>query len=858
MERVDRVHLSADLLLPKPAYCKVCSQPLLPSRSHGYNRVIRFLNFLNLDGGNVPIAYALDGAFAPYGTAVTETFKTQVAVANDVLFVHGKIYAIDIPSLRISRLDTNLLFSAPDDFSNATFCSSSTGGFGGLAVTAINSTHYVIIIQRARGTFFELHQIDVEVLSFSVIFQASLFRTKTFSNSDFGAYGAEVVKKLNSTHLLLNALSPSTVGGSPALLDFNFAGIPRLRLFNENGTTNSCPIDAIPFAAELSSGESDGLLLSLRGQSFLFSTFNTIQMILSTSLSLTPVSTPLSLSRQDVGALRVRGDLPAGFTSAGVSFIAADAPIVYKIFSANATTTIATDPLSVNTTVWGLNYAVSPSAPTFQILYLCDSIRYCVANLSSTGETFQSIPSPFFANPALDAPLMAALIGGGFVAAQRGSQQLAVYKSGFSDFGQNATLFPQAAYTVDYVHPTPSGQFGLIIRTSVSNILTLVCDPDNGCDIPKRIGAGCTNCANFVYRGQTQLGHMLLSFEQVTDSNFLLHSRGFLVPGSQAVAGSLIGFHQFAPNFFIGATPQSLFVLDASNASIVLKNLPFDPLFHSWSLRRLDIQSQPSSLGYNIILTLDDAFPWFGSSPRTVSMDYRLCWLDSQCPPSCVNFTCPLEIPSAPLAPPLARPASPTLSCSPPIPLGALCVDGVYIIQGNVTTGGQVVIATPVVIEGSLKLSNGSTVVLQNSATINVTGCLSVGGSLAVSVSSSQAQSGGTVNAINFDGGYCGGQKSTFENVTVTVTDAPACAKTTSEANYGPRSISVVFTYDISGCSPVEVNSAVLTIGGIIGIAVAGVVVVALILAAIVWAWFRKRVRPFQQHERSTTTELDE
>jgi hypothetical protein len=228
---------------------------------------------------------------------------------------------------------------------------------------------------------------------------------------------------------------------------------------------------------------------------------------------------------------------------------------------------------------------------------------------------------------------------------------------------------------------------------------------------------------------------------------------------------------------------------------------------------------------------------------------------------TCESFQC-IALPVPPAAPPVAPPptASPTdppaeppsvnpgpvNSCPPPAPFGAICVEGAYIVRSNVTTGGQVVVSAPTVVEGSLTLNNGSTIVLQNSAKINVTGCLSVGGSLVVALPSS-ATGAQNISVIEFSGGYCGGQATTFDNVTVTIENAAPCSKVTSQADYGARSISVLYTYDIQSCAPADASALALSIGAIVGIAVACAAVVGLVIATVVWSRFRARVLPFEQ-----------
>jgi hypothetical protein len=268
-----------------------------------------------------------------------------------------------------------------------------------------------------------------------------------------------------------------------------------------------------------------------------------------------------------------------------------------------------------------------------------------------------------------------------------------------------------------------------------------------------------------------------------------------------------------------------------------------DPMLSSVSLGAVSVV-KISPGGFRLASTITERYLQYSpdSAPRAIFMEPFLCRSTANCSAGtvCDGFVCKIQGAAA--------------TCPVPAPFGALCVSGVYVINNDTTSGGSVVIVTPVVINGSLTLTNSSAITIQSNASITVSGCLTVGGDLVVNLPVESSQASGNITVIEFGGGYCGGVPGTFKSATVVVEGAPACSKVQNTVGYGERSISLLYQYDISGCAPNDASVAALSVGAIVGIAVGGAALVAIILATVFYVRFRQKVMPYDARRRSKVT----
>jgi hypothetical protein len=264
-------------------------------------------------------------------------------------------------------------------------------------------------------------------------------------------------------------------------------------------------------------------------------------------------------------------------------------------------------------------------------------------------------------------------------------------------------------------------------------------------------------------------------------------------------------------------------------ASVTYRNVPEDKMLQSLS------QGRPRAIrtengAYRIALTVSEP-PAVESPSRAVLLDTIFCRRSAECP---TGYQCDLSVCALP-------------ACPLPAPFGAICISGVYVLNDNATSGGSVVITTPVVINGSLTLTNASAITIQSNASITVSGCLTVGGDLIVKLPFESGQASGNITVIEFGGGYCEGMPGQFNSTTVVSEGAPPCTKVSSTAQYGERMISLLYQYDVSGCGTPSLDASVaaLTTGAIVGIAVGGAALVGIILATVFYARFRRKVMPY-------------
>eukprot|EP01122_Echinamoeba_exundans_P009340 TRINITY_DN3276_c0_g2_i1.p1 TRINITY_DN3276_c0_g2~~TRINITY_DN3276_c0_g2_i1.p1 ORF type:complete len:719 (-),score=24.08 TRINITY_DN3276_c0_g2_i1:66-2222(-) len=188
--------------------------------------------------------------------------------------------------------------------------------------------------------------------------------------------------------------------------------------------------------------------------------------------------------------------------------------------------------------------------------------------------------------------------------------------------------------------------------------------------------------------------------------------------------------------------------------------------------------------------------------------------------------------------------------CPLPAPPGAQCYGGGYTIASNLTITEKVNISTSTQVEGSVILKTGTaTLPIGEKGSIAISGVFAPLGTLNIAIDSEnarQALNGSAVTTrIDFDDGYCEGNATQFSTVSLTLPSTASCISENHTTFYGENSIAVVYSFaQIPNCSE---SSGGLVIGAIIGIAAACVVAVAIMLASVYLACFRKRVRPFER-----------
>jgi hypothetical protein len=272
----------------------------------------------------------------------------------------------------------------------------------------------------------------------------------------------------------------------------------------------------------------------------------------------------------------------------------------------------------------------------------------------------------------------------------------------------------------------------------------------------------------------------------------------------------------------------------------------------AFTLKTAHVRRTPFG-GSQLVFSVNDRLhPTFGADSVQVLTDEFCesdlqCAAESVCNPSSstcvqkdVSFSCPLP-----------RPAP-----------QAVCIDGSYIISTNYTSSnGSTVVTVPLTIVGSLTLANGTSLIIQTGAFINVSDCIQPGGNLILYTSTT---SSGNVSVIQFGGGYCGGVVSTFNSTTVISDTDPNCKPESSDVFYGPRSIVVVYTFNFEACnkSPSDSTSSqgpLLSTGAIAGIIVAAIVLVMAVIAIVLFTKLRGKVMPFSERRTEPSThELDD
>lgn len=302
----------------------------------------------------------------------------------------------------------------------------------------------------------------------------------------------------------------------------------------------------------------------------------------------------------------------------------------------------------------------------------------------------------------------------------------------------------------------------------------------------------------------------------------------------------------------------SMSVIASEKRVLVLKRVGdslqtrvFDPELLSWQkISQIEVIEDDTGV-LSVLATIEEtsSLSWEGTAQRVLILPFTLC--DSRCPSGfvCQNMTCEaLDASPAIVSAPIA-----IVSCPlPPPAANAVCINGTYVIVGNFSVAtGSVNVSVPLVVNGSLQLGPGATLVFQTGGTITVSDCIQLGGELVVTLPTPTQSVSSSVGLITFDGGYCNGERTRFMATNITFQDAPTCARTSNNVIYGERLISLAFTFDTSSCAPSE--AAVvggLSAGAIAGITVAAVVLVAAVIALVLFFKFRGKIAPYAQRQQ--------
>ena len=112
------------------------------------------------------------------------------------------------------------------------------------------------------------------------------------------------------------------------------------------------------------------------------------------------------------------------------------------------------------------------------------------------------------------------------------------------------------------------------------------------------------------------------------------------------------------------------------------------------------------------------------------------------------------------------------------------------------------------------------------------------------------ASTTGEVVVAVFDS-YCNGVPSKFDTKQISSSDGNNCGFRNVTDNYNRNSVTVLFSFDQSGCG----NSG-LTTGAIVGIAVAAGVVAIIAIASVSILCFKNKIRPFSNRSKPNGTRM--
>jgi hypothetical protein len=321
-----------------------------------------------------------------------------------------------------------------------------------------------------------------------------------------------------------------------------------------------------------------------------------------------------------------------------------------------------------------------------------------------------------------------------------------------------------------------------------------------------------------------------------------------LMIDSRSLAGHACKQIGDLPRFLLTFEREHKFI-DLATAPALIGSLP--NLFHGTFILQSDvIPASGPQFGLTLLATVRMV------SPTTVDETFIIptnrCFDDMDCfnTNQCRNGTC--------IAVTVVPPDTQTCVGDPPI-AGAVCIAGVWVVQGDVIVSTTVVITGNTQINGSLIITSpNATISLSGTSTLTILDCASFAGALNVTrprPDSSEADK--SITVITFSG-YCGGIPSTFNTTSLTFENPEACAKqeTMASPQYTDTSVSILFSYDRSGCETSATTGA-LSVGAIAGIVVGIVAFLAIIITIILVLKFKGVIRPYSRKGGSEQHELD-
>eukprot|EP01122_Echinamoeba_exundans_P006481 TRINITY_DN1835_c0_g2_i1.p1 TRINITY_DN1835_c0_g2~~TRINITY_DN1835_c0_g2_i1.p1 ORF type:complete len:1166 (+),score=114.85 TRINITY_DN1835_c0_g2_i1:734-4231(+) len=770
-----------------------------------------------------------------------------VAAAGSFLFSYERVSgSFGLFAYPLQTLNASAYFPLTDP-STAAACPQSVGISYRIAVLAINSTFFAVALQRPQGTVLEYHSIigNSNFVTNPVGLPILLFPSAVGAIPPVSTIGSSVVQAVNETHVLLSLVSTSAPG-TPAIAALPSSGIALSPIIQDGSfSASDCPTIAIPKSLVLDPTGSRGVILfSGGGDLKYFAEYRPENNSMTGFLSDGAIQLQLSteFSRIDPGTI------PGVVNETSESIVASSNSAYFgftftsSISNAAKTTQLT---LTANTA-----YAVARGASrTLALTY--SSGRFCTVDFLRAGAIAIS-PVNLYNVSALVSIL--ALDSGNFSAFEVGSLSYMVY-SDAGGWRRGITTYPVRAALAW----PGQDQFVLVLQIDLKRFILAPYDSSRN-SLQTLASFNCTGCSNFVVSPVSSSAKLLFMFQD-TNEGLVVNSIEFLtnqffLRGVIVMPSSyLLGVAFFDRDTYLLILDTRMLIVRLGNV-LELRQISSDLMLSKFNLGK----PWPVRLktgAYKVALTVSEQIVGL-THPRTILLDPTFCRATTECLPmdECDGFVC---VPSnVTLVEPLSRPPiRPT--CPLPVPFGAVCVDGVYVVSSNTTSGGSVIITTPVVINGSLTLTNTSTITIQNNASITVSGCITVGGDLVVKLPFESGQASGNITVIEFGGGYCDGGRGTFNSTKVVPEGAPDCAKVQSTVGYGERSISLLYQYDISSCTPSDAIASGLTIGGIVGIVVAAVVLVAVILATVLYVRFRQKVMPYdaRRKEQADAHELE-
>jgi hypothetical protein len=263
----------------------------------------------------------------------------------------------------------------------------------------------------------------------------------------------------------------------------------------------------------------------------------------------------------------------------------------------------------------------------------------------------------------------------------------------------------------------------------------------------------------------------------------------------------------------------------------------------------------PGQRGYKLVASLRDIYSPILDPFDSILYRNSLCASDLDCGGALVCNPSVFACTAAP------RPIAPGCQGLAPTP-NADCINGLWVILGPVIVTNTTIFAGNTKIVGSLTITApNATVIISGGSKVEVTECATFAGNLKVSIDApTTTQINQTITVIAYEG-YCNGVATKFNNTSLEIVGEEACAKREGDALalYTDRSLSIVFTYDRSGCESPAVAGigGALSVGAIAGIVVGAVVLVAVVVGLVLLLKYKNVIRPFSSRVTTTDHELD-